>query len=135
MQNGLTHYAPSRGLIDLRCAASTKLRRDNFVSYDPEAELLIIHGGIHAYYLAMQSLFNPGDEVLIPDPSYATHSNMAIMLRGNVIRVPAPAENGFIPLFEILGKGVDIEDARDRVKLSIQSNRGISDARIFAKVT
>ena len=100
MQNGLTHYAPSRGLIDLRRVASTKLRRDNFVSYDPEAELLITHGGIHAYYLAMQSLLNPGDEVLIPDPSYATHSNMAIMLRGNVIRVPAPAENGFIPLFE-----------------------------------
>ena len=43
---------------------------------------------------------NPGDEVLIADPSWATHSNMAIMLRGNVIRVPAPADNGFIPLFE-----------------------------------
>ena len=48
----------------------------------------------------MQSVLNPGDEVLIADPSWATHSNMAIMLRGNVIRVPAPADNGFIPLFE-----------------------------------
>ena len=100
MQDGLTHYAPSRGLMDLRHAASVKLQRDNSVSYDPETELLITHGGIHAYYLAMQSVLNPGDEVLVPDPSWATHSNMAIMLRGNVIRVPAPAENGFIPLFE-----------------------------------
>ena len=100
MQDGLTHYAPSRGLIDLRRVASAKLQRDNSVSYDPETELLITHGGIHAYYLAMQSVLNPDDEVLIPDPSYATHSNMAIMLRGNVVRVPAPAENGFIPLFE-----------------------------------
>jgi aspartate/methionine/tyrosine aminotransferase len=48
----------------------------------------------------MQSILNPGDDVLIPDPSWATHSNMAIMLRGNVIRVPAPAENGFIPFFD-----------------------------------
>lgn len=100
MQDGSTHYAPSRGFIELRRAASAKLQRDNSVSYDPEAELLVTHGGIHAYYLAMQSILNPGDDVLIPDPSWATHSNMAIMLRGNVIRVPALAENGFIPLFE-----------------------------------
>jgi aspartate/methionine/tyrosine aminotransferase len=61
---------------------------------------LITHGGIHAYYTGLQSILNPGDDVLIPDPSWATHINMAIMLRGNVIRVPAPAENSFIPHFE-----------------------------------
>jgi aspartate/methionine/tyrosine aminotransferase len=65
---------------------------------------LITHGGIHAYYLAMQSILNPGDDVLIPDPSWATHSNMAIMLRGNVIRIPAPAENGFIPLLRFMAE-------------------------------
>jgi len=100
MQNGLTHYGPSRGYLDLRIAVASKLIRDEGVSYDPASEILITHGGIHAYYLAMQSILNPGDDVLIPDPSWATHSNMAIMLRGNVIRVPAPAENGFIPFFE-----------------------------------
>lgn len=100
MQDGLTHYAPSRGFPDLRLAAATKLNRDNGVSYDAQTEILITHGGVHAYYLAMQSILNPGDDVLIPDPSWATHSNMATMLRGNVIRVPAPVENGFIPYFE-----------------------------------
>jgi len=100
MQNGLTHYGPSRGYLDLRIAVASKLIRDEGVSYDPASEILITHGGIHAYYLAMQSILNPGDDVLVPDPSWATHSNMAIMLRGNVIRVPAPAENGFIPFFE-----------------------------------
>jgi aspartate/methionine/tyrosine aminotransferase len=54
----------------------------------------------------MQSILNLGDDVLIPDPSWATHSNMAIMLRGNVIRVPAPAENGFIPYFEAWEKAL-----------------------------
>ncbi len=100
IQAGLTHYAPSRGLPELRQAAAAKLQRDSSVLYDPDTEVLISHGGVHAYYLAMQSILNPGDEVLIPDPSWATHSNMAIMLRGTVKRVPAPAENGFIPLFE-----------------------------------
>lgn len=100
IQNDLTHYGPSRGCLDLRQAIASKLIRDEGTAYDPASEILVTHGGIHAYYTAMQSILNPGDDVLIPDPSWATHSNMAIMLRGNVIRVPAPAENGFIPRFE-----------------------------------
>jgi aspartate/methionine/tyrosine aminotransferase len=100
MQGGQTHYGPSRGYLDLRTAVASKLTRDEGVTYDPASEILITHGGIHAYYLAMQSILTPGDDVLVPDPSWATHSNMAIMLRGNVIRVPAPADNGFIPHFD-----------------------------------
>jgi aspartate/methionine/tyrosine aminotransferase len=104
LQKGLTHYGPSRGYPDLLAATASKLLRDEGVTYDPASEILVTHGGIHAYYTAMQSILNPGDDVLVPDPSWATHSNMAIMLRGNVIRVPAPAENGFIPPFEEWGK-------------------------------
>jgi aspartate/methionine/tyrosine aminotransferase len=100
MQDGFTHYASSRGNADLLAAIAKKLQRDEGVTYDPVSEILVTQGGIHAYYTAMQSILNPGDEVLVPDPTWATHSNMAIMLRGNVIRVPAPAENGFIPPFE-----------------------------------
>jgi aspartate/methionine/tyrosine aminotransferase len=99
LRAGLTHYGPSRGSLELRTAAATKLARDNGLSYNPASEILVRHGGIHAYYLAMQSILNPGDEVLIPDPTWATHANMASMLRADVIRVPAPAENGFIPYF------------------------------------
>jgi len=112
MQNGLTHYGPSRGTSDLRAAAASKLARDNdlspkgTMSYDPETEILVTHGGIHAYYLAMQSILNPGDEVLIPDPTWATHANMATMLRGQVVRVPAPSENGFIPPIEAWGQAL-----------------------------
>jgi aspartate aminotransferase len=100
MSSGLTHYTSSRGNPDLLSAVAKKLQRDEGVSYDPASEILVTHGGIHAYYTAMQSILNPGDEVLVPDPSWATHSNMAIMLRGTVTRIPAPAENGFIPYFD-----------------------------------
>jgi aspartate/methionine/tyrosine aminotransferase len=100
MQDGWTHYGPSQGFPELRRAAALRLERDNGVSYDPDTELMITHGGIHGYYLAMQSILNPDDEVLIPDPSWATHANMATMLRADVVRVPAPPENGFLPRFE-----------------------------------
>jgi len=106
MRDGLTHYGPSRGFLDLRQAAASKLSRDHGISYDPKTEILITHGGIHAYYLAMQSILNPGDDVLIPDPSWGTHVNMVTMLRGNVIRVPAPAHNDFIPYFESWDKAL-----------------------------
>jgi len=106
MQGGLTHYGPSRGYSDLRQAIASKLLRDEGVAYDPGSEILVTHGGIHAYYTAMQAILNPGEDVLIPDPSWATHANMAIMLRGNVVRVPAPAENGFIPHLEAWEKAL-----------------------------
>ena len=102
MSDGLTHYASSRGSADLLSAVAKKLQRDEGVTYDPASEILVTHGGVHAYYTGLQSILNPGDDVLIPDPTWATHTNMVIMLRGNVIRVPAPAdaERGFIPHFE-----------------------------------
>jgi aspartate/methionine/tyrosine aminotransferase len=106
MSAGLTHYASSRGNAELLAAIAKKLQRDEGISYDPASEILVTHGGIHAYYTGLQSILNPGEDVLVPDPSWATHSNMAIMLRGNVIRVPAPAENGFIPIFEAWEKSV-----------------------------
>ncbi|MCF6278136.1 MAG: aminotransferase class I/II-fold pyridoxal phosphate-dependent enzyme [Anaerolineales bacterium] len=97
MQDGLTHYVSSRGLPDFRSATAAKLLRDSNLSYNPESEIIATHGGIHAYYLALQAILEPNDDVLVPDPSWPTHSNMVRLLRGNVIRVPAPAENGFIP--------------------------------------
>lgn len=106
MQSGQTHYAPSRGLPDLRDAIAAKLRRDEGVDYSPASEILVTHGGIHAYYTALQSILSPGDEALIPDPSWATHSNMVVMLRGSVMRVPAPAENGFLPTLDAWEKAL-----------------------------
>ncbi|MCX6056362.1 MAG: pyridoxal phosphate-dependent aminotransferase [Chloroflexi bacterium] len=106
MQEGLTHYGPSRGFLDLRQAIVAKLVRDEGVTFDPHTEILVTHGGVHGYFTAMKSILNPGDDILIPDPSWATHSNMVIMMRGKVIPVPAPAENGFVPLFESWEKAV-----------------------------
>ena len=106
LQEGLTHYGPSRGRPDLLSAIAHKLARDEGVSYYPASEIIVTHGGIHAYFSAMQSILNPGDEVLIPDPSWATHVNLAMMLRAEVVRVSAPAETGFIPSIESWAQAV-----------------------------
>ncbi len=106
LQDGLTHYGPSRGRPDLLSAIASKLTRDEGVSYDPASEIIVTHGGIHAYFSAMQSILNPGDEVLMPDPTWATHVNLATMLRAEVIRVPAPVEDGFIPSFDAWERAV-----------------------------
>ncbi|MBI3169240.1 MAG: pyridoxal phosphate-dependent aminotransferase [Chloroflexi bacterium] len=122
MQEGQTHYGPSNGTLELRKAIAHKLQRDEGVTYDPASEILVTNGGIHAYYTAMQSILNPGDDVLIPDPSWATHSNMATMLRGNVIRIPAPAENGFIPYFDSWLKALTANAKTRVIVLNYPSN-------------
>lgn len=106
MQGGATHYGPSRGTIELRSAIAAKIASVSAAIYEPENEILVTHGSIHAYYCAIQAILNPGDDVLIPDPSWATHANMITMLRGRAIRVPAPAENGFIPQLEAWEKAL-----------------------------
>jgi aspartate/methionine/tyrosine aminotransferase len=96
MQSGLTHYGPSRGFPHLRAAIAAKLA----TPYDPETEILVTHGGVHAYYTALQSILNPGDEVMIPDPSWGTHANMVRLLRSTVRSVPALPQDGFLPKLE-----------------------------------
>jgi aspartate/methionine/tyrosine aminotransferase len=93
MQSGLTHYAPSRGFLHLRQAIAAKLGG----RYDPQSEILVTQGGVHAYYAALQAILNPGDAVMIPDPSWGTHANMVQMLRCTVVPVPALPENGYLP--------------------------------------
>jgi aspartate aminotransferase len=97
MEQGLTHYCDSRGLPELRQAVAEKLRRVNGVEYDPQTEILVSCGGVHAYYCALQAILNPGDEVLVPDPAWMTHANMVAIVKGRPVRVAALPENGFWP--------------------------------------
>jgi aspartate/methionine/tyrosine aminotransferase len=97
INKGFTHYGDSRGLIDLRKAVSKKFQVINNIEYDPNKEILITHGAVHAYYCALQAILNPGDEVLVPDPTWMTHSNMIRIVGGVPKSVPSSAENDFLP--------------------------------------
>lgn len=100
MRDGNTHYCDSRGLPVLRHAIAEKLRRVNGLDYDPDAEILVTCGGIHAYYCALQSLLEPSAEVLVPDPIWMTHTNIAQVLGRPVVRVASRQEDGWWPTMD-----------------------------------
>lgn len=97
MNEGFTHYGNSRGLPALREAIAHRMSQHSQVEYHPATEILVTHGAIHAYYVGLQAILNPGDEVIVPDPCWQTHTNMVRVLRGNPIRVAGIAENHFLP--------------------------------------
>jgi aspartate/methionine/tyrosine aminotransferase len=100
MLEGKTHYANSRGIPALREALCAYLHTRYGVEYDPASEMIITHGGTHAYHCAIAAIMNVGEEILIPAASWQTHANMVRVLRGKPVLVPAEPENGFFPTLE-----------------------------------
>lgn len=100
MRSGQTHYCDSRGLPELRRAIAERIAQQSGVHYDPDAEILVTCGGIHAYYCALQAVVNPGDEVMVPDPAWMPHSNMVSLVGGKAVRVPSTAATHFFPTMD-----------------------------------
>ncbi len=100
LKEGITHYTDSRGLPELRRAIAKSLHTKWGVQYDPDHEILVTNGGIHAYYCSLLAILNPNDEVLLVDPAWMPHVNIVRMLGARVVRVPANAENDFWPALE-----------------------------------
>jgi len=88
LQAGYTHYAPMAGLPELRRAVAEKVARENGLSVDPETQVLITPGATTAIFLALQSLVDPGDEVLVPDPCWPPYRSMIRMAGGTPIFYP-----------------------------------------------
>lgn len=81
-------YTESRGLIELRQAIATKLASVNGSHYDPEQEILITAGTHEALYVALQALVEPGDEVILIDPSWAAYHGMVRLAGAEPVLVP-----------------------------------------------
>ncbi len=79
LEQGHTHYSPNAGFIRLRQAIADYLKRSVGVSYDPKSQVIVTVGGSEAIDLAMRSLVGPGDEVLIPEPSFVAYKPCAIL--------------------------------------------------------
>jgi aminotransferase len=88
-------YAHSRGLPKLRAAIAAYYRRRYGLEVDPDAELLVTNGGAGALWLAVFTLTNPGDEVIIPDPCYMLFEPIARSLGRHPVRIRTRAENAF----------------------------------------
>ncbi len=95
IERGYTMYTSNYGLLELREEVARYLKRLYGVEYDPNKEILITVGVSEGLDLAMRALIDPGDEVLIPDPSYVAYSPTASLAGGVVVSVPTGLENDF----------------------------------------
>ncbi|GMA56963.1 aminotransferase [Alicyclobacillus sacchari] len=93
LEQGYTTYTSNRGLPEL-CIEIAKYLTKYDLAYDPSHEIMVTVGGSEAIDLAMRTLVCPGDEVLIPAPTYVSYRPCA-MLYASVIDVPTYAEDGF----------------------------------------
>ena len=106
INEGFTHYTPTEGLRELREAVARKLKRENRIEADPETEILVTDGGFGAVFAAIQSLINPGDEVLVPDPAWPRYFQNVLLAGGTPKRMFLSEENGFVPDVDGIGKQV-----------------------------
>lgn len=73
LEKGRTFYTSNAGLKQLKDEICNYLKRRFEVSYDPDTEIMVTVGGSEAIDVAMRAMLNPGDEVLIPQPSYVSY--------------------------------------------------------------
>ncbi|WP_404452821.1 pyridoxal phosphate-dependent aminotransferase [Virgibacillus necropolis] len=94
MENGMTKYTPSGGILKLREAICAKFNNDNNLSYQPD-EIIVTTGAKHALYTLFQVLINPGDEVIVPAPYWVSYPEQIKLAGGNPVIVKAAEESSF----------------------------------------
>lgn len=91
---GMTKYGTEPGLAAMREAVAAKYSREFGHSYDI-SNVMITIGGVEGILLSLMSILNPGEEVIIPDPTYTCYLGQTLTLGGVPVRVPLYEEHGF----------------------------------------
>ena len=95
LEKGKTWYSPNRGFMELREEISKWLERKYHVSYDPATEVIVTVGGSEAIDLTCRTLLNPGDEVLIPVPSFVCYTPLAELCNAKPVQIVTKEEDEF----------------------------------------
>ncbi|MCI8650853.1 MAG: aminotransferase class I/II-fold pyridoxal phosphate-dependent enzyme [Oscillospiraceae bacterium] len=95
LEKGFTKYSPNAGLTDLRQAISQYLKRRFDLSYEGIGQILVTVGGSEGLDLAFRCLLEPGDEVIIPSPSFVCYGPLVSMLHAVPVMVETKAVNEF----------------------------------------
>ena len=108
LEKGRTFYTSNSGLKELRQEVSNYIKRTQDVTYDPIKEIFITVGGSEAIDLALRAMVDPGDEVLIPQPSYVSYEPCAILADAVPVIIELKEENQFrLTAEEVLEKVTD----------------------------
>ena len=95
LEKGKTFYTSNAGLKELREEICRYLNRRVHIDYHPMKEVLITVGGSEAIDMGLRAMLNPGDEVLIPQPSYVSYEPCTILAGGKPVIIDLKAENEF----------------------------------------
>lgn len=95
LRQGKTHYTSNWGLIELRRAISKYGQLRFGVEYDPAKEILVTVGASEGIDLALRALIEPGDEVLVPDPTYVSYKPGIVFSGGTCVTIPTVASDNF----------------------------------------
>lgn len=95
LEKGRTFYTSNAGLMELKEEISHYLNRRVGVNYNPKNEIIVTVGGSEGIDIAMRAMLDPGDEVLIPQPSYVSYEPCCILAGGKPVIIELKAENEF----------------------------------------
>ena len=95
LEMGRTFYTSNAGLKELKYEISKFLNRKYQLEYDPNKEIYVTVGGSEAIDDCMRAMLDPGDEVLIPQPSYVSYVPCAVLANGTPVIIELKAENEF----------------------------------------
>jgi len=106
LDEGKTHYPPSAGIPRLCEAIAAKTKHDYSLEYDPNNEILVTVGATEAVFLALMTLINPGDEVLLLNPGFVCYEPDVLLTGGKPVYVPLRERDGF---------GLDVETVMSHI--------------------
>ena len=95
IERGQTHYSSNWGTIELRREIAGYLHDRCHIDYNPQNEIIVTVGASEGIDLALRTLVQPGDEVLIPEPSYVSYSPCVRLAGGTAVGLPTDASVGF----------------------------------------
>lgn len=95
LEKGRTFYTSNAGLMELKEEISNYLNRRIGVDYSPKNEIIVTVGGSEGIDIAMRAMLDPGDEVLIPQPSYVSYEPCCLLAGGKPVIIELKAENEF----------------------------------------
>jgi len=108
LDNGFTKYTTVSGIPELKAAIKEKVKRDNNIEIETE-QILVSNGGKQSLYLACQSLFEKGDEVLIFSPYWVSYPEMVKLADADPVIINTKPKNNYEPNFDSLEKRLSIK--------------------------
>lgn len=106
IERGQTTYTSNYGLLELRKAIAGHLHTQYGIGYEPAEEIVVTVGVSEGLDLALRTILNAGDEVLVPEPCYVSYKPCIALAGGKPVSIPTTAETRFRPTIEQLTQAV-----------------------------